>query len=193
MKVLIGCESSGVVRRAFRVLGHSAYSCDLEESEDGSEFHIRADVLTILDQGWDMAIFHPPCTHLAVSGSRWFSKKRKEQVAAFEFFMRLALCDIPKIGIEQPVSVVSSRWRKPDQVIQPWMFGHPEYKATCLFLKGLPALVPTKVVRWKANRRPKRLANRVHYMGRGPNRARERSRTLTGIAAAMADQWGRES
>jgi site-specific DNA-cytosine methylase len=189
MKILIACEFSGIVREAFRRRGHDAYSCDLLPSERKGQ-HYQCDVREVFRHGWDMLIAHPPCTDLAVSGSRWFSKKRKEQIAAFEFVMLLALAEIEKICIEQPVSVVSSRWRKPDQVIQPWMFGHPENKKTCLWLKGLPPLEPTKIVRWKMNRRPIHLANRVHHARPGPERWKERSRTFPGIAAAMAEQWG---
>lgn len=190
MRVIIACEFSGAVRRAFRDRGHDAWSCDLLPSEDNSPHHIQGDVLDHLGEGWDMMVAHPPCTHLAVSGARWFPKKRQEQIEAFEFVMRLALVGIPRIAVEQPVSVLASRWRKPDQVIQPWMFGHAENKATCLFLKNLPPLKPTKVVRWKVRRRPTHLANRVHHQRPGPDRWKDRSRTYPGIAAAMAQQWG---
>lgn len=138
MKILIACERSGAIRSRYRKRGHDAWSCDTEPAEDGSPFHIQRDVLEVLDEGWDLMIAHPPCTHLAVSGSRWFKKKRLLQIQAFEFFMRLALCKIPRRAIEQPISVISSRWRTPDQIIQPWMFGHPEFKATCLWLFNLP-------------------------------------------------------
>lgn len=198
MKILIACEFSATVRDAFRARGHDAWSCDILPSDGNPRWHIQGDVLDLLSDytgrhtcdSWELMIAHPPCTHLAVSGSRWFAKKRREQVAAFEFFMRLALAPIPRIALEQPVSVISSRWRRPDQVVQPWMFGHPENKATCLFLKNLPLLEPTERVRWKVNRRPVHLANRIHHMPPGPERARERSRTFQGIADAMASQWG---
>lgn len=182
MRVLVGCEYSGRVRQAFRNLGHDAFSCDLLESEDASPFHIQGDVLPILTDGWDLAIFHPPCTHLAVSGSRWFKDKVKEQAEALVFVQTLMDAPIPRIAIENPISVISSRIRKPDQIIQPWQFGHGETKATCLWLKGLPKLTPTNVVEGREAR--------VHRMPPGPDRWKERSRTYQGIAEAMAAQWG---
>jgi len=129
-------------------------------------------------------IAHPPCTHLAVSGARWFKDKKREQEEALEFVRKLLAAPIPKIAIENPISVISTRIRKPDQIIQPWMFGHGETKATCLWLKNLPLLKPTDVVEGRENR--------IHRMSPGPNRARERSRTYKGIAKAMAEQWGDE-
>lgn len=152
MRILIGCEYSGRVREAFRKLGHDAFSCDLLESEDESPFHIQGDVLSLLTDGWDLAIFHPPCTHLAVSGSRWFKDKVKEQAEALVFVQTLMDAPIPKIAIENPISVISSRIRKPDQIIQPWQFGHGETKATCFWLKGLPKLVPTDIVSGRSDR-----------------------------------------
>lgn len=184
MKVLIACEYSGRVREAFRRRGHDAWSCDLLESEDGSPHHIRGDALEVVDRGWDLMVAHPPCTHLAVSGARHFEEKRKDgrQQDAVEFFLELARAPIPRIAIENPVCIMSSLWREPDQTIQPWMFGHGETKATCLWLKGLPPLIPTKIV---SGRHP-----RVHLMPPGPDRWKERSRTYEGIAEAMAQQWG---
>ena len=195
MRVLIACESSGTVRRAFRAAGHDAWSCDLLPADDGSRFHIQADALMVAEFGyqakgeysprpWDLMIAHPPCTHLAVSGARWFEEKRAtgEQQAAIEFFLMLARMQIPRIAIENPVCIMSSLWRQPDQVIQPWQFGHGETKATCLWLKGLPPLVPTKIV---AGRHP-----RIHLMPPSEDRWKERSKTYEGIAAAMAEQWG---
>lgn len=186
MRVLVACEYSGRVREAFRALGHDAWSCDLLPSEDGSGFHVQRDVLTLLKdwRKWDLLIGHPPCTHLAVSGSRWFPEKREsgEQQAAIDFFLALARAPIPRIAIENPVCIMSSVWREPDQVIQPWQYGHGETKATCLWLKGLPPLVPTNIV---PGREP-----RIHRMSPGPDRWKERSRTFEGIAAAMAAQWG---
>ena len=184
LRVLVACEFSGVVRDAFTALGHDAMSCDLEPSETPG-WHYTGDVRDVLKPGfgWDLMVAHPPCTHLAVSGARWFAEKREEQAEALDFVRLLLDAPIPRIALENPVSVISSRIRKPDQIIQPWMFGHGETKATCLWLKGLPKLVPTDVV---DGREPK-----VHYMSPGPNRARERSRTYAGIAAAMADQWSR--
>lgn len=184
MRVLVGCEFSGVVRQAFRDLGHDAWSCDLLPCEADPRWHIQGDVLGLLGDGWDLAIFHPPCTHLAVSGARWFKDKIAEQEEALDFVRRLLDAPIPRIALENPVSIISSRIRKPDQVIQPWMFGHGETKATCLWLKGLPKLAPTNIVAGRENR--------VHRMPPGPNRWRERSRTYEGVALAMAQQWGAE-
>lgn len=182
MKVLIACEFSGVVRRAFTARGHEVWSCDLLPSEDVSSNHVVGDVLAILERGWDMMIAHPPCTHLAVSGARWWKDKQQEQYYALEFVRLLMAADIPKIAIENPISIISTAIRKPDQIIQPWQFGHGETKATCLWLKGLPKLVPTEIVEGREAR--------VHRMPPGPNRWKERSRTFQGIANAMAEQWG---
>jgi len=156
-------------------------SCDLLDTETPG-FHYKGDVTQILNAGWDLMIAHPPCTHLAVSGSRWFKDKVQEQVDALAFVRLLMDAPIPCIAIENPVSIISSKIRKPDQIIQPWQFGHGETKATCLWLKGLPKLTPTSVVEGREAR--------VHRMPPGPNRARERSRTYQGIADAMAQQWG---
>ena len=180
-RVLVACEFSGTVRDAFAAKGHDAWSCDLLPSETEGQ-HIQGDVRAVLGDGWDLLIAHPPCTHLAVSGARWFHLKQREQAEALEFVQALLDAPIPRIALENPVSIISSKIRKPDQVIQPWQFGHGEVKATCLWLKGLPKLRPTNVV---VGREP-----RVHRMPPGPNRWRERSRTFAGIAAAMADQWG---
>lgn len=182
MRVLVACEYSGTVRDAFAARGHDAWSCDLLPTERPSVFHYRGDVLELLGDGWDLLIAHPPCTHLAVSGSRWFKHKQAEQAEALEFVRALMDAPIPRICIENPVSIISSRIRKPDQIIQPWQFGHGETKATCLWLKGLPQLSPTKIV-------PGRDA-RIHRMSPGPDRWKERSRTYQGIADAMAEQWG---
>lgn len=184
MRVLVACEYSGRVREAFRASGHDAWSCDLLPAEDESPNHFQGDVFDVIGGGWDMLIGHPPCTHLSVSGARHFAAKRADgrQQEAIEFFMRLASVKIPRVAIENPVCIMSRIWREPDQTIQPWMFGHGETKATCLWLKGLPPLIPTKIV---SGREP-----RVHMMQPGPNRWKERSRTYEGIAAAMADQWG---
>jgi site-specific DNA-cytosine methylase len=188
MRVLVACEFSGVVRDAFRARGHSAYSCDLLPCENdardslGLPAHFQGDVRNILGWGWDLMIAHPPCTHLAVSGARWFKDKRKEQVRSLEFVRELLAAPIPRIALENPISIISSRIRKPDQIIQPWMFGHGETKATCLWLKNLPLLVPTNIVSGREAR--------VHRMPPGPDRWKERSRTLQGIADAMADRWG---
>jgi hypothetical protein len=181
LKILIGCEFSGIVRQAFRAVGHDAYSCDILPSEDSSEFHIQRDVREVLGFGWDLGIFHPPCTHLAVSGARWFKDKRIEQAEALDFVRELMGAPIERIALENPISVISSHIRKPDQIIQPWQFGHGEVKATCLWLENLPKLKPTNIVE---GREP-----RVHHASPGPDRWKERSRTLPGIARAMAEQW----
>ena len=182
MKVLVGCEFSGVVRDAFLERGHDAWSCDLLPCEADPTRHIQGDVLSAISYGWDLAIFHPPCTHLAVSGARWFKDKKTEQESALEFVRVLLESPIPRIALENPVSIISSHVRKPDQIIQPWMFGHGETKATCLWLKGLPKLVPTDIVGGREAR--------VHNLPPSPDRWKERSRTFAGIAAAMAEQWG---
>jgi len=182
LKVLVACEFSGTVRRAFAALGHDAWSCDLLPSEDDSPKHIHGDVLDVLDCGWDLMIAHPPCTDLAVSGARHFAEKIADgrQERALEFVRALMGVPFP-YAVENPISVISSKVRKPDQIIQPWQFGHGETKATCLWLSRLPKLQPTRIVDGREAR--------VHRMPPGPNRWRERSRTFQGIADAMADQW----
>ena len=181
MKILIACEESGTVRDAFIKRGHEAVSCDIIPTSSLGP-HIQGDVLEVINDGWDMMIAFPPCTHLAVSGARWFKDKQQEQPEAIRFFMALAEAPINKIAIENPISIMSTRWRKPDQIIQPWMFGHGETKATCLWLKWLPCLVPTNIVEGREAR--------IHKMPPGPDRARLRSVTYKGIADAMAEQWG---
>ena len=181
LRVLVACEFSGVVRDAFAARGHFAMSCDLLPSEAPGP-HYKGDVRDILGAGWDLMVAHPPCTHLAVSGARWFKDKRHEQAEARNFVRTLMAAPIPMVCIENPVSIISSRIRRPDQVIQPWMFGHGETKATCLWLKGLPKLRPTNIVDGREAR--------VHRMPPGPDRWKERSRTFAGIADAMAEQWG---
>src|SRR5690349_21203447 len=183
MKVLVACEFSGVVRDAFAARGNVAVSCDLLPSEgDENLSHYQGDVRDIMGSEWDLLIAHPPCTHLAVSGARWFKDKRAEQEEALTFVRWLMDAPIGRICIENPISIISSRIRKPDQIIQPWQFGHGETKATCLWLKSLPKLVPTNVVEGRVPR--------VHHASPGPDRWKERSRTLQGIADAMAEQWG---
>ena len=187
MNVLVACEFSGIVRDAFVAKGHNAWSCDILPSEQPIGHHILGDVLTLGIPTelpfWDLMIAFPPCTHLASSGARWFKDKVAEQAQAVWFVKHLMIAsDIPHIAIENPIGVLSSKWRKPDQIIQPWQFGHGEVKATCLWLKGLPKLVPTNIVEGREAR--------VHRMPPGPDRWKERSRTLPGIAAAMAEQWG---
>lgn len=180
MKVLVACEFSGIVRDAFKAKGHDAWSCDLLPTEQKG-LHIRGDVLNILHYGWDLMIAHPPCTYLAVSGARWFETKQVEQRKAIFFFMSLVEADIPKICIENPVGIMSTLWGKPDQYIQPWQFGHGETKKTCLWLKGLPALKPTNIVKGREAR--------IHKMPPSKNRGKLRSVTYQGIADAMAEQW----
>lgn len=184
MHVLVACEYSGRVREAFRARGHNAWSCDLLPAEDNSQYHLQGDVRHWLGLAWDLMVAHPPCTHLAISGARFFPEKIADgrQQAALDFVRLLMDVDIPRIAIENPVSVISTKIRKPDQLFQPWQFGHGETKKTCLWLKNLPPLVPTKVV---AGREAK-----VHKMAPGPDRWRERSRTYQGVADAMAEQWG---
>jgi hypothetical protein len=188
MRVLVACEFSGVVREAFRKRGHDAWSCDLLPALDKSPFHYQCDVRKPIDAfgiAWDLVIAHPPCTHLAVSGARWFRERREEQDRAVQFFLDLVDAGI-RTAIENPVGIMSRQYRKPDQIIHPWQFGHPETKATCLWLNGLPKLKPTNIVE---GREP-----RVHYespgMKNGLTRQQRRSITLQGIADAMAEQWG---
>lgn len=183
MKVLIACEYSGIVRDAFLERGHDAWSCDILPTESPGP-HIQGDVLEILNDGWDLMIAHPPCTHLAVSGARWFKEKQKDgrQQKAIHFFMTLVNAPILKTCIENPVSIMSSKYRKPNQIIQPWQFGHGETKKTCLWLKGLPPLMHTNIVDGREQR--------VWKMAPSPDRWKERSRTYRGIGEAMATQWG---
>lgn len=179
-KILVACEYSATVREAFNALGHDAISCDLLPSElPGS--HYQGDVRDLLNEDFDLMIAHPPCTHLSVSGARWFKDKVNEQIEALEFVSLLLNSKIPRIALENPISVISSKIRKPSQIIHPWQFGHGETKATCLWLKNLPLLKPTNIVEGRESR--------VHKMPPGENRWRERSRTYPGIAAAMASQW----
>ena len=183
MNVLVACEYSGRVRDAFSKIGHFAMSCDLLPTE-APGLHYQGDVFDIIDQGWDLMICHPPCTHLAVSGARHFAAKRESgvQQEALEFVRRLLDAPVERIALENPISIISSVIRKPDQIIQPWQYGHGETKATCLWLKNLPLLVPTNIVDGREAR--------VHRMAPSPDRWKERSRTYQGIADAMAAQWG---
>ena len=181
MRGLIACEFSGTVRDAFRRLGHDAMSCDLLPTEAPGPHH-QGDVRDVLGDGWDLMVAHPPCTHLAVSGARWFKDKRAEQAEALAFVRLLMDAPIERIAIENPVSVISTRIRKPEQIVHPWQFGHGERKATCLWLKGLQSLVPTNIVAGREAR--------IHRMPPGPDRWKKRSLTYQGIADAMAEQWG---
>ncbi len=181
MRVLVACEFSGRVRDAFLAARHDAVSCDLLPSQSPGP-HYVGDVFEIINNGWDMMIAFPPCTYLCVSGARWWAQRRKEQSHAIEFFMMLASAPIARIAIENPIGLMSTVWRKPDQIVHPWMFGHGETKATCLWLQGLPNLKPTAVVAGRENR--------IHKMPPTKDRGMMRSLTYQGVANAMATQWG---
>lgn len=190
LRVLVACEYSGVVREAFKSEGHDAWSCDLMDSEQPGN-HIKKDVREILNGGWDLMIAHPPCTHLAVSGARWFKNKQAEQAEALDFVRLLLNAPIPRIALENPVSIISSRVRKPDQIIQPWMFGHEATKTTCLWLKNLPKLNPTQTVPKGARHVTKSGKSLPEWYNLPPSQDRWkiRSKTFEGIAKAMAKQW----
>ena len=219
MKVLVACEYSGRVRRAFAALGHDVLSADFEPAEDGSPYHYQGDCFDLIaDQRFDLMIAHPPCTYLSVSGMHWTTRGLRDPKLtedALDFVRRLMAAPIERIAIENPVSVISSRIRKPDQIIQPWMFGEDASKSTCLWLKGLPLLKPTNIVEGQlyccgskiengdvrgcpncnGDKKAKRIyANQTpsgqNNLGPGPDRWKERSRTFQGISDAMADQWG---
>lgn len=184
MRILIACEESQSVCTEMRRLGHEAYSCDIIPCSGGHpEWHLQVDALEMLKMRWDMIIAFPPCTNLAVSGARYFREKQADgrQQASVEFFMQFANADCKRIAIENPIGIMSTRYRKPDQIIQPWQFGHGETKATCLWLKGLPKLQPTDIVEGREQR--------VWKMPPSPERAKLRSVTYPGIARAMAEQW----
>lgn len=184
MKILVACEESQAVTIELRRLGHEAYSCDIIPCSGGHpEWHLQVDALELLKMKWDMILAFPPCTHLAVSGARYFEQKRKDgrQQAAIDFFMRFANSDCPRIAIENPVGIMSTVWEKPDQIIQPWQFGHGETKKTCLWLKGLPPLIPTEIVEGREQR--------IWKMPPSEDRAKNRAKTFPGIARAMAEQW----
>jgi len=185
MKVLVACEYSGRVREAFRKRGHDAWSCDLLDTDIPGQ-HIMGDVLSVLVEPWDLIIAHPPCTYLATSGARWWSRPgvRELQEQALQFVAAIRAAPAPKIAIENPIGHLSTAWRKPDQIIQPWQFGHPDKKATCLWLKGLPKLTATEIVPAHL-----RVAS-IHLMPPSADRWKKRSLTFQGIADAMANQWG---
>lgn len=189
MKIMIACECSGIVREAFRKLGHDAWSCDTQPADDNSKFHYQQDVLPLLKEKWDMIIAFPPCTDLAVSGARYFEAKRKDgrQQKAIEFFMKFVNADCERIAIENPVGTMSTVYRKPDQIIQPWQFGEDASKKTCLWLKGLPLLVPTKII--VKDRYENQTASGQNRLAPSPDRAKIRSKTYQGIADAMAKRW----
>jgi site-specific DNA-cytosine methylase len=194
MKILCACEESQAVTKEFRVLGHEAYSCDVLPCSGGhTEWHLQQDVTELLQQDWDMIIAFPPCTHLAVSGAAWFEQKRKDgrQQEGIDFFMLFANAKCERVCIENPIGIMSNQWRKPDQIVQPWMFGHPESKATCFWLKGLSKLTETDNVKPVFNALPKNQQQRLHYLSPSKDRGHLRSKTFEGIAKAMADQWGK--
>ena len=207
MKVLVACEESQAVCKAFRELGHEAYSCDIQECSGGHpEWHIQGDVLPLLNEKWDLIIAHPPCTYLTLTGNKWFKPeykdrfpdREKQREEAVKFFMMFANADCEKIAIENPVCIMSSRWRKPDQYIEPYYFGDPEKKKTGLWLKGLPKLVPTDVVepiivQCKSGAKEPRWhmeTMKLPPKERSKARSKARSKTFPGIACAMAEQWG---
>lgn len=186
MKILVACEESQAVTIEFRKLGFEAYSCDIIDCSGGyPEWHIKDDVLNVINKGWDAMIAFPPCTHLAVSGAAWFEQKRNDgrQQQGIDFFMAIVNAPINYIAVENPVSIMSTKYRKPDQIIQPWQFGHGETKATCLWLKNLPKLQATNIVEGREQR--------IHYLPPSKDRAKLRSKTFPGIAKAMAEQWGK--
>lgn len=189
MRVLIACEFSGIVRDAFAARGHDAWSCDLLPSERPGQ-HYQREVYDLLGDGFDLMVAFPPCTYLAVSGARWFADRRPQQDAALAFVRALLDSPIPRIALENPIGVISTRIRKPDQIVQPWMFGDDASKATCLWLKGLPKLVPTNVLPGgRKARRANQTPSGQNKLGPSPTRAADRARTYPGIAAAMAEQW----
>lgn len=190
--VLVACEESQAVTIALRLAGVEAYSCDILPCSGGHpEWHIQGDVLPLLQEEWAAIIAFPPCTHLAVSGAAWFAQKRADgrQQEGIDFFMQIANAPCERIAIENPVGIMSRLWRKPDQIVQPWMFGHMESKATCLWLKGLPPLIPTSHNYHAMMQLPERERMRLHYLPPSPERAALRSKTYDGIARAMAHQW----
>lgn len=185
MKILVACEESQEVCKAFRSKGHEAYSCDILPCSGGHpEWHIQGDVIPLLKENWDMIIAFPPCTDLAVSGARWFKEKQAKgiQQASIAFFMKFVNVECDKIAIENPIGIMSTKYRKPNQIIQPWQFGHGETKATCLWLTGLPKLKPTKIMEGREQK--------IWKMPPSKERSKLRSKTYSGIAAAMAQQWG---
>lgn len=192
MRVLVACEESQAVTKELRRLGHEAFSCDIDPCSGGHpEWHLQEDVTPLLKQRWDMIISFPPCTHLAVSGAAWFEQKRKDgrQQAAIDFFMLFVNAECERIAIENPVGIMSTIYKKPSQIVQPYEYGHMEQKKTCLWLKGLPLLQPTNNVYAQMMELPKNKRERLHYLPPSPERAKLRSKTFPGIAKAMAEQW----
>ena len=196
MRVLVACEESQAVTKELRRLGHEAFSCDIDPCSGGHpEWHLQEDVTPLLKQRWDMIIAFPPCTHLAVSGAAWFEQKRKDgrQQAAIDFFMLFVNAECERIAIENPVGIMSTIYKKPSQIVQPYEYGHMEQKKTCLWLKGLPLLQPTNNVYAQMMELPKNKRERLHYLPPSPERAKLRSKTFPGIAKAMAEQWAGEN
>jgi hypothetical protein len=193
MKVLLACEESGIVTEEFRKLGNEAFSCDLyPTSGSHPEWHLQEDVIPLLQQDWDLIIAFPPCTHLASSGAAWFEKKRADgrQQQGVDFFLEFTRAKSPKVAIENPVGIMSTQYRKPDQIIQPYMFGDSFSKKTCLWLKGLPPLQPTSDLKAQTKALPDNQRQRLHYLPPSADRWKLRSTTYKGIAEAMANQWG---
>lgn len=192
MRVLVACEESQAVTKELRRLGHEAFSCDIDPCSGGHpEWHLQEDVTPLLKQRWDMIIAFPPCTHLAVSGAAWFEQKRKDgrQQAAIDFFMMFVNAECERVAVENPVGIMSTIYKKPSQIVQPYEYGHMEQKKTCLWLKGLPLLQPTNNVYAQMMELPKNKRERLHYLPPSPERAKLRSKTFPGIAKAMAEQW----
>lgn len=196
MNVLVDCEFSGIVREAFRERGHEAWSCDLLDTDITSKYHIKGDAIEALGfKKWDLLIAHPPCTFLTVAANKWmkpeykdkYPTREQDRLDAIAFFMALYNTNVPKVAVENPIGIMSTRFRKPDQILQPWQYGHPETKATCLWLKGLPKLIPTNIVPLPDKRSE---AMRIHYLPPSKDRWKLRSTTFLGIAKAMAEQWG---
>lgn len=181
MKILIACEFSEVLKEQFLLLGHDAHSCDLIPGEKHLPNHHQCDVRSLLAFPWDLMIAFPPCTYLCSSGARWWKYRQFEQYLSLLFILTLSQSPIPHIAIENPIGILSTIWRKPDQIIQPWQFGHPETKSTCLWLKNLPLLTPTNIVH--------PTSHRIHHEPPSPDRWKNRSRTYLGIAQAMSTQW----
>jgi hypothetical protein len=195
MNILVACEESQAVTIEMRKHGHNAYSCDIEPCSGGHpEWHYQQDVVPLLEKGWDMIIGFPPCTHLSVSGAALWEQKRKDgrQQQGIDLFMRIINAECPRIAVENPVGLMNTIYRKPDQIIQPWMFGHPETKKTCLWLKGLPLLIAEEIVYDFMKSRSPYYAERIWRMPKNADRAKMRSKTYPGVAAAMGNQWGRE-
>lgn len=198
MKVLVACEESQSVTIELRKLGHEAYSCDLLPcSGNHPEWHLQEDVIPLLEKEWDMILAFPPCTHLAISGAAWFEQKRKDgrQQQGIDFFMLFTSIMCPRVAIENPVGIMSTIYRKPDQIINPFQFGDPVPKKTCLWLKGLPKLIPTNIVKpeYIIGKRDGKKYSKIHYMSVGKSQEQRsilRSKTFPGIAKAMAEQWG---